>query len=152
ASFAGLTVVAASSCGGDSNGSGGNAASSSGGASSSAGAQSGSGGSIHPSSSSGRPATSGTGGEGGQPEAPDPGVGVIGTGQSLSVGATSVSISLTQPFANMKLEDQGPDPKYPIDGSGAPVWVTKPLTEPIRTWVDGSGPGYGDGQYPDNLA
>jgi len=72
-------------------------------------------------------------------------VGVIGTGQSLSTGCCDpVSLSTTQPFKNLKLADTGPDPKYPIDGSGTPVWSAIPLTEPIRAWV----PGYGTCQYP----
>jgi len=79
-------------------------------------------------------------------------VGVIGTGQSLSVGATASSLSTTQPFHNLKLKDDGPDPKYPIDDAGAPQWSTTPLTEPIRAGVAGTGPGYNDGQYPNNIA
>lgn len=72
-------------------------------------------------------------------------VGVIGTGQSLSVGCCdSVPISTSQPFQNLKLEDSGPDPKYPLDGSGTPSWAAVPLTEPIRKPV----PGYGTCTYP----
>jgi hypothetical protein len=81
-------------------------------------------------------------------------VGVIGTGQSLSVGATAGTISTTQPFHNLKLVDTGPDPKYPIfPDAGSPVWATTPLVQPIRPHLDGpDGGGYGDGQYPDNTA
>jgi len=44
-------------------------------------------------------------------------VGVIGTGQSLSVGAAAgTPISTVQPFNNLKLQDNGPDPRYPLDG------------------------------------
>jgi hypothetical protein len=72
-------------------------------------------------------------------------VGVIGTGQSLSTGCCGgAPVSTTQPFRNLKLADTGPDPKYPVDGTGAPVWSAIPLTEPIRAWV----PGYGTCQYP----
>ena len=72
-------------------------------------------------------------------------VGVIGTGQSLSVGCCdSVPISTSQPFQNLKLEDSGPDPKYPLDGTGTPNWAAVPLTEPIRQPV----PGYGNCSYP----
>jgi hypothetical protein len=53
-------------------------------------------------------------------------------------------VSTTQPFENLKLQDSGPDPKYPSDGSGAPVWEAVPLTEPIREPV----PGYGSCSYP----
>lgn len=74
-------------------------------------------------------------------------VGVIGTGQSLSVGAQAkVVISTTQPFANGKLVDNGPDPKYPLDG-GSPLYAIAPLVEPIRPLLDG-----GAGQYPINIA
>ena len=39
-------------------------------------------------------------------------VGVIGTGQSLSVGCGSTAaINTTQPYHNLKLQDAGPDPK-----------------------------------------
>lgn len=76
---------------------------------------------------------------------------IVGTGQSLSVGAAAGgNVSETQPFGNLKLVDRGPDPKYPIDG-GMPVYATAPLTEPIRNGVAGSGPGYDDGQYPNNI-
>jgi hypothetical protein len=72
-------------------------------------------------------------------------VGVIGTGQSLSVGCCdSAPISTSQPFQNLKLEDSGPDPKYPLDAGGAPHWAAVPLTEPIREPV----PGYGNCSYP----
>lgn len=65
-------------------------------------------------------------------------VGVIGTGQSLSVGATSIAISVTQPFKSLMLLDKGPDPKYPIDGSPSAVWSVVPLTEPHRPNVSGT--------------
>jgi hypothetical protein len=78
-------------------------------------------------------------------ESPFDWVGVIGTGQSLSVGCCdSVPISTSQPFQNLKLEDSGPDPKYPLDGEGTPDWAAVPLTEPIREPV----PGYGNCSYP----
>ena len=78
-------------------------------------------------------------------KAPFDWVGVIGTGQSLSVGCCdTVIINTTQPFKNLKLADTGPDPKYPVDGTGAPVWSAIPLTEPIRAPV----PGYGTCSYP----
>lgn len=87
------------------------------------------------------------------PRPPFDWVGVIGTGQSLSVGATATFLDTAQPYGNLKLVDDGPDPKYPIEpDAGAPQWATGPLTEPLRTHVPGSGPGYGDGQYPDNIA
>lgn len=79
-------------------------------------------------------------------------VGVIGTGQSLSVGATAKVMTTTQPFHNMKLVDTGPNPKYPIAAdSGAPAWATAPLVEPIRAASAGNGPGYTDGQYPNDI-
>ena len=80
-------------------------------------------------------------------------VGVIGSGQSLSVGYTASYLSTTQPFGNLNLVDNGPDPKYPIDtDAGAPQWMTTPLVEPIRASVNVSGPVYDDGQYPNNIA
>ncbi len=74
-------------------------------------------------------------------------VGVIGTGQSLSVGAAAgTPISTTQPFNNLKLLDQGPDPRYPLDGGGDLSLV--PLTERFRPPL----PGWSDSQYPNNIA
>jgi hypothetical protein len=80
-------------------------------------------------------------------------VGIIGTGQSLSVGWESTAISTTQPFKNFTLEDRGPDPKYPIDGAATAQWSLVPLIEPVRQAVspDAGTPGYGDSQYPDDL-
>jgi hypothetical protein len=86
------------------------------------------------------------------PNPPFDWVGVIGTGQSLSIGATAGNISKTQPFKNLKLVDEGPDPKYPIDGTGTPQWSAIPLVEPIRAHPPGTGAGYSDGQYPGNIA
>ncbi len=75
-------------------------------------------------------------------------VGIIGTGQSLSVGALAERIvSDKQPFHNLKLLDTGPDPKYPVDGGG--VLSLVPLVELIRPRLAG----YADagGEYPDNI-
>jgi hypothetical protein len=75
-------------------------------------------------------------------------VGVIGTGQSLSTGCGSRAMNTTQPFFNIKLRDDGPDPRYPVDGARTAVWSVVPLVEPIRGLV----PGYGDdGRYPANI-
>jgi hypothetical protein len=75
-------------------------------------------------------------------------VGIVGTGQSLSVGYAAGSISTTQPFKNLKLVDTGPDPKYPISAdAGAAKWATAPLVEPIRPRLAG----YADDQYPNNI-
>lgn len=74
-------------------------------------------------------------------------VGVVGTGQSLSIGlAGSPAISTVQPFNNLKLHDDGPDPQYGIDGRG--VLSLAPLTEPFRP---SDLPGWPDDQYPNNL-
>jgi len=75
-------------------------------------------------------------------------VGVIGTGQSLSIGAAAgTPISTMQPFNNLKLWDDGPDPRWPLDGSG--ILSLLPLTERFRP----SGlPGWPDSQYPNNLS
>jgi hypothetical protein len=78
-------------------------------------------------------------------------VGIVGTGQSLSVGATAGTISLEQPYRNLGLQDSGPDPKYPLSG-GAPKWSLVPLAEPVRPKSTGKGPGYDDGQYPNNIS
>lgn len=94
----------------------------------------------------------GTGGEPPPPTLPFDWVGVIGTGQSLSVGAASQPMSTEQPFGNLKLVDNGADPKYPIEpNTGAPQWEAVPLVEPFRVGVPGAGPGYGDGQYPNSV-
>ena len=78
-------------------------------------------------------------------------VGLIGTGQSLSIGATAGTISPKQPYGNFSLQDSGPNPRYPLSG-GQPLWSLVPLVEPMRPSSTGSGPGYSDGQYPNNLA
>lgn len=83
----------------------------------------------------------------GPPVAPYDWVGVIGTGQSLSIGATAGVISTTASFHNGKLVDSGPDPKYPVDGTGA-MYAVVPLVEKIR----GAVTGYNDSQYPNNIA
>lgn len=93
---------------------------------------------------------SGTGGTGGDPgpvAKPPPFdlVGIVGTGQSLSVGVSgSPAVSTMQPYKNLKLVDAGTDPKY--DGMGDQLSLA-PLTEPIRPQIQGlpSGP------YPNNI-
>ena len=77
-------------------------------------------------------------------------VGVIGTGQSLSVGVRAGYISPAEPYGNLVLRDDGPDPKYPLTG-GKPQWSVVPLKEPVRAKVAGTGPGYTDQQYPNNI-
>lgn len=75
-------------------------------------------------------------------------VGVIGTGQSLSIGAAAgTPISTTQPFNNLKLQDDGPDPRWPLDGSG--ILSLVPLIERFRP---PNLPGWPDNQYPNNLS
>lgn len=75
-------------------------------------------------------------------------IGIVGTGQSLSVGAASGAlISTTQPYHNLKLFDNGPAPRYPIDGKGGDFSLV-PLVEPIRPRLDPQQP---DGQYPNNI-
>jgi hypothetical protein len=93
------------------------------------------------------------GGEGGAAPVTQPPfdwVGVIGTGQSLSVGVTAGFISPTQPYGNLVLRDSGADPRYPLSG-GNPEWSLEPLVEPLRPKSLGSGPGYTDGEYPNNV-
>jgi len=76
-------------------------------------------------------------------------VGIIGTGQSLSLGFDSVALSTTQPFKNLMLIDEGPDPKYPTDGSASARWKTVPLTEPHRPNVPFSA--MNNLSYPNNI-
>ncbi|MFO0557819.1 MAG: sialate O-acetylesterase [Polyangiales bacterium] len=72
-------------------------------------------------------------------------VGVIGTGQSLSVGATSTpAVSTRQPYQNVRLRDTGAPPLY--DGVGD-VLSLAPLIEPVRGDVAGGGQ-----LYPNNVA
>jgi hypothetical protein len=83
-------------------------------------------------------------------------VGIVGTGQSLSVGGggsnQQTPISTTGSAHGLKLQDNGPDPKYPIaPNTGSPQWQAIPLSEPIRHNGAGQGPGYTDGQYPNDI-
>lgn len=72
-------------------------------------------------------------------------VGIIGTGQSLSVGATSTpALSTRQRYENVRLRDMGAAPLY--DGVGDRLSLV-PLTEPVRSEVAGGG-----GTYPNNIA
>lgn len=75
-------------------------------------------------------------------------VGIIGTGQSLSVGIASGTVLSTTPsFNNKLLVDNGPAPTYPADGGG--VWALAPLKEIPRANQAGQNTG---GEYPNNLA
>ena len=63
--------------------------------------------------------------------APREWVGIIGTGQSLSVGAgANPAVSTTQAYGGLKLIETGATTNYPLDGKG--TWSTRPMTEPIR--------------------
>ncbi|HEV8246864.1 MAG TPA: dockerin [Polyangiaceae bacterium] len=139
----GATSGGAGTTGGSSGASAGGAASGAGGTSNTGGANTG---------GLGGSSGGGAGGQAGPGSKPWDWVGVIGTGQSLSVGWSSTALSTTQPFKNIVLEDDGPDPKYPIDGSSSAVWKTVPLIEPPRKAVAGTGAGYDDWQYPNNIA
>src|SRR5438067_58250 len=56
-------------------------------------------------------------------------VAIVGTGQSLSVGAAGTPVvSTKQPYHNLKLFDSGPPPHYPLNGGGMLSLV--PLAEP----------------------
>lgn len=70
-------------------------------------------------------------------------VGIIGTGQSLSVGARSTATSKEQPFGNLKLST-GSLP-YPIDANN-PILKLVPLTEPIGRMA----PNY-PSSWPENI-
>lgn len=77
-------------------------------------------------------------------------VGIIGSGQSLSVGAFSTAVSTTQPYKNLMLLDEGPAPKYPLDGAATTQWKVVPLAEPHRPNVSGT---FGENRnYPNNIA
>jgi hypothetical protein len=96
----------------------------------------------------GNSSSSGGGGHGGNGPtilpAPFDWVGIVSTGQSLSVGATgNPVVSTKQPYHNLMLSDAAPDPKY--DGQGDMLSLV-PLTAPIRP------PGGGAPAYPDNIA
>lgn len=72
--------------------------------------------------------------------------GVIGTGQSLAVGARGLPPLSTAPSNDgLMLVDDGPDPKFPLDGSGR--LRVAPLVEPPRSSLAG----YLDDQYPNNI-
>ena len=72
-------------------------------------------------------------------------IGIVGTGQSLSVGASGRPVlTTTQPFHNLKLQAEGPIPGHPLDESGALSLV--PLVEPIRPFWSG-----GSTEYPNNV-
>ena len=72
-------------------------------------------------------------------------MGIVGTGQSLSVGYTGMPlVSTTQPYQNRKLLDSGPDPKY--DGAEDQLTLV-PLVAPIRPQF----PGYPGNVYPNNI-
>ncbi len=74
-------------------------------------------------------------------------VGVIGSGANLSVGVYgSPVLSTTRKYGNLKLEDDGPDPRYSFDGGG--LFSLVPLVEPIRPLPL---PGWSDYQYPNNI-
>jgi hypothetical protein len=76
-------------------------------------------------------------------------VGVVGTGQSLSIGASAGRvINNRQPYNNLKLADTGTAPLY--DGMGDMLSAV-PLVEPIRSGLTGAG--YpGAPFYPTNIA
>lgn len=74
-------------------------------------------------------------------------VGIVGTGQSLSIGAAAgAPVSSTPSPTNFMLTDDGPAPKFPLDGGG--MWRLVPLKEPVRSGITG----YTDSQYPANIA
>jgi hypothetical protein len=105
---------------------------------------------------SGGAAGSGNAGDGGTggtvtPMSPHDWVGVIGMGQSLSVGWDAPAVDTNASFDNLMLRDNGADPKYPLEDSATAAWSAEPLANPIRVASAGTGPGYSDGQYPNNI-
>jgi len=77
-------------------------------------------------------------------------IGIVATGQSLSVGVAGTPvISTVQPFDNIKLTDTSADPKY--DGVGDQLSMV-PLTAPLRPFVTPADGGpYPDDTYPNNI-
>jgi hypothetical protein len=74
-------------------------------------------------------------------------VGIIGSGANLSVGVYGYPVlSTARKYDNLKLEDNGPDPRYTFDGGG--LFSLVPLVEPIRPQPL---PGWSDYQYPNNI-
>ncbi len=84
----------------------------------------------------------------------------ISTGQSLDTGYNGygqIVVSTTSPYANIMLNYDGGSPLFPIEGgAGIAGWNIVPLVEPERPFyppgVAGTGPGYTDGEYPNNLS
>ncbi len=119
---AGLAVLGLAACGSPTEGS--SATTSTGGGGTSTTTAGGTGGVVE--------TTTGGGGTGGAPLAPPPfdWIGIIGTGQSLSVGAAGTPVvSVAQPFHNLKLLDSAPVPQY--DGVDD-ILSLVPLTAPLR--------------------
>ncbi len=90
--------------------------------------------------------TGGGAGTGGDPLNPRPfdWIGIVQTGQSLSVGAAGVPVvSAAQPFHNLKLLDSSAPPQY--DGAGD-VLSLVPMTAPLRP-LDPNQPV----SYPNNI-
>jgi hypothetical protein len=117
-------------------------------ASSGGGGSGGVGGSGGTSSSGGSGGTADGGGGTGGSIAPSPHdwIGIIGTGQSLSVGAAGAPVvSSAQPYKNLKLFDSSPPPAY--DGAGDMLSLV-PLTAPLRPYDPGQPPIV----YPNNIA
>ena len=76
-----------------------------------------------------------------------PWIGVIGTGANLGIGVYgSPVLSTARKYHNLKLEDDGPDPRYAFDGGGRYSLV--PLVEPLRPLPL---PGWSDYQYPNDI-
>jgi hypothetical protein len=84
--------------------------------------------------------------DGGAADGPPLIVGIIATGQSLSVGAGGLpALSTTQPYDNRMLVDHGTPPLY--DGVGDALALA-PLVAPVRPH-DGANPSWA---YPNNIA
>ena len=74
-------------------------------------------------------------------------VGIIGSGANLAVGVYGAPVlSTARKYGNLKLEDNGPDPRYAFDGGG--LFSLVPIVEPIRSQPL---PGWSDYQYPNNI-
>lgn len=86
------------------------------------------------------------------PVAPWDVVGIINDGQSLSVGTQGIpALTTTQPYNNVRLRDNGTDPKFPVGTrSDKTLYDFVPLTEPPHAAAFTGGATAGP-DYPNNL-
>src|SRR4051812_46199364 len=77
--------------------------------------------------------------------------GIVGTGQSLSVGALGTPvIAMQQPYGNLKLAFGGATVAPPFDATIASLTLA-PLTEPMRPFATSYPSAYPDNLYGETL-